>query len=537
MSRVRESENGSDSELEQPRKRQKTSMDSSIGQPTFDATPILQPRLETHAFHLCCTHWVCNPNEYKFVIPLSDIPGLNRIALGVRDTAIYIKVRIRLFDSDARYCIYFPPGDLEGGVHWHVPYSTACPWDDRAARLSCIPDTNFLAHLMAKALHQQLRSGEQRLRESLRKTRVEEIRSDLIHIAREASNYVTTCCIVCGKPLGFTAARPIACSVQCQDEFQKWPLNVRLSPLLRDPSMIDLLLTCLNAQLKAIMDPDLHPFGDRDPPPLPEFPDPARTCLVLDTFPPMTPGITLKSIIDSGDMGNERCKVLDWLCSRFQGMIVSAPVTDQVTFVIPERAQPPHPKLKPKTYILMNTNAPRHKQFEDQLAKCNQGGIGSAAFHGSPAQNVLNILCGGLRENPSERRLVWYSGDPFISTYYMSRGVRRDRGPQLYRSWGNSMFMNQQILFGVEIAGPVDLESEGGEECRQERIMVRHLFVIPTSTLEPVRKAELDREDGKKDGKLQGGDKAWARRNIRPQMEATFAHIHNGSLIKEASTL
>lgn len=529
MSRARETESGSDSELERPRKRQRAITGPSVGEPTFDPTPLLQPHLGSHASRVSSVDWLGGPEECKVVIPLSDIPGLHRIALGIRDTAIYMQVRIQLFDHDARYCIHFPTGDLEGDDQRHVPYSTACPWDDHAVQLGCSPEANFLTHLMAKALHQQLKGEEQRLRDS----KHEEIRSDLIRIVGEASDYVTTCCIICGELLGFIAARPIACSAQCQVHLRKWPLNVRISPLLRDPSVIDLLLTCFRAQLQAIMDRDLHPLGTRNPPPLSEFPSPPTTCLVLDTFPPLTPGITFHDILNCGDKKNERGKILDWLCSRFQGMIIPAPESDQATFLIPKRARPPQPKLKLETYILMNTNAQRQRQFDGQLARCNQGGIGSAAFHGSPAQNVLSILCEGLRKSSSQDGLVWYSGDPFISTYYMSRGVPRDRGRRLYRSWQNSMFKDQQILFGCEIAGPVDLESERGEECRQEMAMIRHLFLIPTSTLVPIRKSD----SGGNDGTLRGGDKVWARDEIRPQMMATFARIHDGSLIREASNL
>ncbi|KAK7959890.1 uncharacterized protein PG986_004744 [Apiospora aurea] len=445
-----------------------------------------------------------NPGEYQFVIHLSEIPGLNRIALGIRDTATAMLIRIRLGGPDAVFCIHFPPNDHESRPRHH-PYSTAFLWNDRAAatQFCCSPDPNFLTLLLAKALHRNLKDGEWQQR--LRQSRVREVKDELIRMAKEASDYATQRCIIsgsCGRPLEFTAARPIACSAACQDEFDKWPLSVRLSPLLRDLSVLDLLLSCLSSQITALIaEPLLNP--DKMPTPSLGCQDPVQLLLVLDTFPPMKPGITLKDIVDSGERGSERNDVLSWLCSTFQGMIVSAPAFDQVMFRMPEGSQELKRKgdayFNPKTYLLLNTNAQRQKLFEEQLAREGQKGGGSAAFHGTPAQNALSILCNGLKQNVNSNGHVWCSSDPFYTTYYMWRCLPRKGHQLLYRSWGNSTFKNQQLLFGLETSGPTGLESKAAESCPQDRLMVRHLFVIPAEMAESCRE-------------VQGGDGVWAQK-------------------------
>ncbi|KAK8030180.1 hypothetical protein PG993_011471 [Apiospora rasikravindrae] len=519
MSSVHERDDCSDSKHEPPRQRQKISPDvgpPKSGRSSRNAWTLIDADLIPGVTK------IGNRGKYQFVIPLSIIPGLNRIALGVRNTATDLLFRIRLSSTATKFYFHFLPNDHEDS-ECHNYCSTAVPWDDHSSRYWCSSDPNFMTHMMTKIWHRVLIETGHRLREKS----ATDIWSALITVAMDVNTKATTHCIIssesCQPSLGFTAARPVACSAKCLEEFQKWPLHVRLSPLLREPSVIDLLLTCLSAQVTALLlEPHLNPSGYPTPPL--DILDAGKLLRILDTFPPMTPGITLKEIINFGKMGKERCQVLNWLCARFQGMIVPAPESDQVMFHKPgydstDKSRRDDLELLPKTFLLLNTNPQRQVKFEAQLAEKSQTNGGSAAFHGTPAQNTFNILCEGIKQNINSDGHVWYSGSPFSSTYHMWKNM--PQGHQLlYRSWSNSMFKNQQLLFGLEVTGPTGFDSFSTGISPQDKLMIRHLFFIPADAEESCRN-------------VRGSDQPWADQSIRPKMEGTFSRIHDGTLIRD----
>ncbi|KAK7964427.1 hypothetical protein PG988_011401 [Apiospora saccharicola] len=357
-----------------------------------------------------------------------------------------------------------------------------------------------------------------------------DIRNHIIRVAREANRVATTCCIQCETPLPFktTVSRPVACSSACQASHDCWPLEVRLSPLLRDPSVIDILFNCVVAQATALLlETQLNPSGKYTPP-LDGFVDNekvAKLLRILDTFPSMKPGITLWDIVIFRDEGEERRKVLDWLCRTFQGMIVPTPILDRVEFRMPTTGE----KFVPESFLLLNASQQRqtafnksqeNENFNAQLSGDAQESKTSAVFHGTPAPDVFSILCNGMKKSVDQIGDVWYACDPFCSTYYLWKGVPRGGSQELCRSWKNSLFKGQQLLFGLEIVGQTGLEVWYAARCEQKKTMVRHLFVIPTEWEDSLRN-------------VQWGDAKWAENSIRPQMERTFARIHDGSLIRD----
>lgn len=200
-------------------------------------------------------------NEYQFAIPLTDLPDLNRIALGIRDSATHMLVRLQLSSSSgvpfAKFCVHLPPDDNEIDLYHKYGSGLSTEEDsqanDRYFRIPCTRNPNFLTHLVVTGLKNVLQGQE----ESLRHTPAARIRDLLIWIAQETSNHITRRCIISsesfGPSLGIYAARPMARSPKCRDEFEEWPLGVRISPLLRDPAGFDLLLTCLATQLRSIV--------------------------------------------------------------------------------------------------------------------------------------------------------------------------------------------------------------------------------------------------------------------------------------------
>ncbi|KAK8063229.1 hypothetical protein PG996_007881 [Apiospora saccharicola] len=471
---------------------------------------------------------VLHSNRYVFTIPLSDVPGLNRIALGIRDSVTHMLVPIRLASSRgapfAQFCVHLYHDDIDSGFpHPKVPGLTTkenSRADERYFRSPCTPDPNFFTYLLAKGLKNVLQGQE----ETLRQTPALQIRGLLIWLAQEASNHVTTRCIIssesCGSNLGFTAARPIACSPKCQGRFEKWPLGVRISPLIRDPSVLDLLLTCLAAHLTAVGLKSSDSLDNRDvTPPWEGCVYDTETMLrIINSFPRLVPSITLQQIIDYGEGGAERRYVLDWLCSRFQGMMVRAPPKDQAMIHMPLEECPAD---IPRTYLLLNSNASRQPKFEEQLAmhrKDGQQENGIAAFHGTPPQNAFTILCDGLRQNGTTDGDVWVSDNPLYSTTFMWYRNSSEHRRLISHGWSNSMFRDQQILFGVELV-KAPYYNNHKATSHQEALMIRHLLIIPAAAA---------------DTYLGNSHSEWSEPfSIRPIMESTFQRIHDGSLIND----
>lgn len=469
-------------------------------------------------------------NKYVFTIPLTEVPDLNRIALGIRDAATHMMVCLQLTTRGsnpiADFCIHLPPGDNENGLY-HIYYSgfsthENTPVGAEYLKEPCNSHPNFFTHLLAEGLNNVLRGQE----ESLRVTPVTNIRALLIWLAQEASEHVTKRCVIssesCRPSLGFTAARPIACSPRCRQEFRKWPLSVRVSPFLRDPSVLDLLLTLLTAQVRSLVVEAKHsynhPIGNFTPP-LVDCPYDAETMLgILNSFPRMDPNATLDDIAGRGWSGPSEARrtVLSWLCSRFEGMVIPTPPQDDAVFHMP---LPDGMRIFPRTFLLLNTHAARQVAFEKQLAKYGQDG-GGAAFHGTPPQIAFTILCDGLKKNARQRGNVYYSQDPLFSTRYM--WVRSDPAylEAISQGWQNSRFRGHQVLFGVEFAEPGKRFSENEEISHQDTLMVRQLFLLP---------AAADKEYRSTRGRAD-----WARMYpVRPTMERTFRRIHNGELIRD----
>ncbi|KAK7934611.1 hypothetical protein PG985_000106 [Apiospora marii] len=468
-------------------------------------------------------------NKNVFTIPLSEIPDLNRIALGIRDSARHLVVRIQLaisrYNSVADFCIHLPPGDNKHGLY-HI-YNSGFSSDENTlagadySKEPCNSHPNFFTHLLAEGLQNVLQGQE----ESLRVTPAVNIRNLLIWLAQEASSHVTKRCIIssesCRPSLGFTAARPIACSPKCRKEFEKWPLVVRISPLLRDPSVLDLLLTCLTAQLRSLVLEAKysynHPFANFTPP-LVDCPYDAEIMLkIINSFPMMDPSASLDGIARRGWSGSEsRRTVLSWLCSRFEGMMIPTPPKDEAVFHMP---LPNKMRIVPSTFLLLNTNVDRQVAFKNQLAKHRQD-AGGAAFHGTPPQTAFTILCEGLKQNAFTGDNVYYSDDPLVSTYYMWARGHPDYLRAISAGWKNSRFRGHQVLFGVEYAG-LNKRFPGNEEnSHQDTLMVRQLFLFPAAA-EGAYRGTYGRAD-------------WAQRySVRPTMEKAFRRVHNGDLIRD----
>lgn len=172
----------------------------------------------------------------------------------------------------------------------------------------------------------------------------------------------------------------------------------KLCSTLPKPDVLDFLLCCVHAAVEVDeFDPKFVKWHV-----LPtDFPlDPSTVHEVTDSFPAFHHCTTISDLIGTENLRAERCILLMWLATTFQCQIFAAQ-GDLYVPGIPSLMQ----------FIQLSSETWRHHDFENLVAaKCGKGG--RAAFHGTAAINLLNILCRGLK---ARNKLVYYAADPELS--------------------------------------------------------------------------------------------------------------------------
>ncbi|KAK8030183.1 hypothetical protein PG993_011474 [Apiospora rasikravindrae] len=428
-------------------------------------------------------------DAHPVVVPLTDLPELNHVAFGIPKTATAIVARTYLQDGE-----YYAHCSMEE------------QYDGQRLKYSSKLDANLLTHLMNKNLHNELAYQETHIM----RVSAERLRKFIIGTAREVNYDITTSCIQCKQPLKVSVARPTECSPECQKGYDKWPIQTRLSPLLREPSVIDLLFTCLTAQLRAYtVGPDVPRRCTSVLPPLANHPFPVDDMLdIINSFPPMRPGINYEQLVNNGNdfLFHRRREVLGWLCSTFRGMIVPTPPADKVIFNMP---LPGHAEAAGSSFLFLNTHQERH----------SRGGI--AAFHGSPPHCVFNILCDGPNQNKISGGNVFYSKEPTVSIFYTWRSLSPEQSHIIGQGWSNSEFKGHDVLLGLEVGKPATFYGADHEtNSHQDTVMVRHIFLLLPAIEETFRDMY--------------GHSYWIQdESVRARMEETFRRVHDGRLIRD----
>lgn len=168
--------------------------------------------------------------EYEFNVPFSELTAFRRTAWGVRLDAESVHVYLRFWLDNQKQCTsfcvhYLPSTRNPEDRHKHIP-------SDIQADFACPGESNFLTAALSPRLHSLIRGdwSEKKSFDAIREV---------------ASANPTATCIIYGKRLGCKVYRPVPCSPSCREKFSVISLATRLSPFLRDPPALDLLLCCL----------------------------------------------------------------------------------------------------------------------------------------------------------------------------------------------------------------------------------------------------------------------------------------------------
>lgn len=439
-------------------------------------------------------------NEYEFIVAVSKLNSFHRLKWGVRDTVKSLIVRLAYFNVrnqwQVGFCIHMPLNAAEEEDHEekHTFFRTDRPWNDFDFCNS--DESNFLTHHLGRELHQFFRSSDiQRLKAQAVVNKISEL----------ASVDPTLACIVCRRKLNCTVWRPSACSQECEKTLNTWPLATRISPLLRDPSILDLLLGCLvtASQHQGVSCPRTTPYFEAYRASLPEGCPVKLSEIqeVVNSFPCLIKGTKLSDLIKPDKHRDNRKALLSWICEQFQGTLITAPDPVKVD------------TMPPTQFILLNDKAKRQAAFETNLFETSSSSLtgigGVAAFHGTPPRNLFNILCVGLLGGYDQK--VWYARHPSTSYEYIRKLSTADH---FMKGWANSSFKDVIVLFGVEVITTKALTMYAPTACAPpEHVMVRYLYVIPPSSL----------------CKLSSHYEA----DVQHSTRETFKAIHSGKLIAD----
>lgn len=376
--------------------------------------------------------------------------------------------------------------------------STETPWETR--NLDC----NLLAYRLTLDLQTSLRGLLLTPTYPVR-TLFGRIRDLVVSIAASC----TSRCIVCDEYLGCQISRATSCyDPDCWDSFIfSWPLSVRLSPLLRDPSVLDLLLTLLMGDLELKVPP---PGEDPD--------DYALTVedmkSAINSFPAMHAGITTADLVGRGRLRDHRRIVLEYVCCLFEGMLVPTPRDSEVPSMSPHQS-----------FLLLNTNLDRQAEYEELQKK---HGCSFAAFKGVPPHQLFECVWDGINFKDE----CYYSNEPAKAAWYIPYRSRTpvDNEPDAnnfntLRGWRNSRYKNIAILLGLQVAGKARWDY-GQREAKspEEEAMVRYLFLLPANIV--VNMGQVNEDFLWIFNWVNGS-------SVMPEMEATYQKIQDGRLIGE----
>lgn len=437
--------------------------------------------------------------QYEFNIPFHKLTEFHRIEWGVKDSAKSILVRLEFLHHEETeytgFCVHLPPGDREPNSE-HTYCTTNVPWK---GGVSCNTESNFLTDTLSQKLHEFLGQRRQTAKRTYDK------------IVEVATCNPAAKCFICSKDLPCKVFRPLPCGEACRKKFKELPLATRLSPFLRDPPVLDFLFCCLASTTwdnSVAIYTRTHPIrprkampGNTLPPTCPVGSELINT--VLDSFPEISSGTTALKLFGPRRLRSEREDLLDWLCSEFDGTLITAPKSAHISEIPGERQ-----------FLLLNSNIERQTTFERELERSDRLGGGFAGFHGTPPENLLNILRKGMRSS----RNIFYANKPVKSIHYLWK--HDPRGPLI--KWKNSAIGDAAALFGVEVAVP-NLAFNGLEaNSPEDTVMVRHVFLLPSSCYED----HLGDDQEKRNVMFLDDSKAL------PSMQNTYAQIKSGEPIK-----
>lgn len=424
--------------------------------------------------------------ELKF--PINDLDGVQRLAWGLDRRTDFVIVNLEFLQGEdrssghARFCVHSST-DREKRSH---SYSSTEGEASRCIKNPCSHRSTILTCVLSRELFGLLGLRGCRDLETIYDRAFELIKSD-----------PTKRCLICGKPYEVKVYTPTACLGECMDTLKHWPLRARLSHLLSDTKVLDLMLCCIYTAVKGQkVCPDQYTTQSSllvDCPLRLNEIQPA-----IDSFPKISDELGLQQLVNSGETrvaSSRKRRLLSWLALRLRGCIVSLS-HDADFFIQGQGLEESH------QFMLLNSRLERQQAFMEQVSKVDRG---SVAFHGARAPRAFNIITDALRVSiihvlprfsvchiwecsinryqnmisepyTVEAAGVYYSDSPGYSYTYTKRDIP-------LKAWKRSQFFGQDwsVLFGLEVAlSKIPFRYSEHWTHRESTLMIRYIFLLPS---------------------------------------------------------
>ncbi|KAI0127151.1 hypothetical protein BJ170DRAFT_581465 [Xylariales sp. AK1849] len=395
---------------------------------------------------------IVGDGEYELAFALTKMSDMHRKARGVPDLARMLIVRVQMWPT-VRFCVHVSPRDDSISRHRMLTVRSGAAPDSAI----CSVRPSLFSYYVGRQLHHHLSSGRSTL-------------SSIHALVQGLIAKAPASCLICCTSMQTKSWKPFACSAGCSLSLRRAPLEVRLHNLLIDSLAIDLLLTTI---FSAIGDNQHSQLLAGCPV---QF---ARLQTVINSIPNLSSLQTaddLRTAVCGIDQfAKEREALLSWMCLSFRGLILSAPAG----FVVPSMPGAIQ-------FVMPNNNHEREEAFNAQAGARNSSGV---VFHGTPIARLWPILTGGLKVM-SDTNLMIHGASHGAGVYCgeePSMSLNGYSSTSTGQSWANSSLRNLKALLGCQLAGYTAASQGYHVVSDANRLVVRHLFLVPVHFQCPIR--------------------------------------------------
>ncbi|ROV89796.1 hypothetical protein VSDG_08601 [Cytospora chrysosperma] len=406
---------------------------------------------------------------YELNFPIASLNGLQRLAWGLDLRAEFVNVCLKFVDGKTSDFVCFCVHSSTDNEDRQLRHRFCSSRGNDPIMTPCSPRSTILTCVLSRELYglTGLRCGR-----------------DLAVIYEKVLQLIksdpTKNCLICGrdfeKEFQVKLYTPTACSGDCMQKLDKWPLRARLSHLLSDVKTLDFLLcsiyTAVDGQKSA---PNLYGTKDSLLVDCPLKLDQIQP--TIDSFPKLSDKLGMRDLLlsGSGKLKNSQRQLLSWLSIRARGYLVSLKPGAEF-FAGRQSMKTCH------QFMLLNSVLERQADFVKSIRKI---GVGSVAFHGCKASRTFNILTDALRNMWGksyvvEDRGIFFSDNPSYSFIYAASPPQPEG---LFRAWKRSTFAGQSwaVIFGLEVAmSHIPFRYQECSTLNEGLLMIRYVFLVPT---------------------------------------------------------
>lgn len=423
-------------------------------------------------------------SRFELKFPINDLDGVQRLAWGLDCRADFVIVILEFLQGEdkssgyARFCVHSST-DREKRLH---SYSLTKNEASTCIQNPCSPRSTILTCVLSRELFGLLGLRGCRDLETIYDRAFDLIKSD-----------PTERCLICGKQYEVKVYTPTACLGRCMDKLEHWPLRARLSHLLSDTKVFDLMLCCIyTAVTGQAMCPDQYKTNSSLLVGCPLELDEIQP--LIDSFPKISDELGMHQLVNSEKphFAFSQRRLLSWLARRLRGCIVSLP-HDADFFMQGKGLEGSH------QFMLLSSRLERQRAFMKKVTKVD---MGSVAFHGARAPRAFNIITDALRNMASEPYTktdegVFYSDSPGYSYTYTGGDIP-------LQTWKRSQFLDHgwSVLFGLEVAlSEIPFRYNEHSTYIESTLMIRYIFLLPSKLVYPRHFTDLlqiDQDEMKK---------------------------------------